>query len=183
MFMSASKRFVWPSCVHRFNGKYVGAYRIRPPWRRGCMFDGSDMLGVIISFSLTSGRMRYAPTPVRLKTMLYWVMGLFRFRSFEGVCDTPLHLFVYCHGQIQLIITPVRLNFGLITSWQNRQNGRDDADSGHTKPSKRSWRRWLGSHKTLKTIATMLTRVTQNRRNDRDDEIVFTYFNKCNRDG
>ena len=33
------------------------------------------------------------------------------------------------------------------------------------------------------TIVTMLTRVTQNRRNGCDDEIVFTFFNECNRDG
>ena len=48
---------------------------------------------VMIPFSPTSGRMRYAPTPVRLIFGIGWVAGWFRFRSFEGVCDTPLHMF------------------------------------------------------------------------------------------
>ena len=68
---------------------------------------------VMISFSLTSGRMRYAPTPVRLIFGFYWIGGWIRFRSREGVCDTPLHLFDYCRGQIQLIIIPVRLLSGM----------------------------------------------------------------------
>ena len=46
----------------------VGAYRIHPPWRRGCMFDEGVLFAVIISFSPIWGRMRYAPTHVRLKT-------------------------------------------------------------------------------------------------------------------
>ena len=95
--MSASKRFVWPSCVHRFNGKSVGAYRIRPSWRRCCMFDGGILFIVIVPFSLTWGRMRYAPTPVRLISGIDWVGGWFRFRPREGVCDTPLHLFDWKH--------------------------------------------------------------------------------------
>ena len=37
--------------------------------------------------------MRYAPTPVRLRFGLDWGMGELRFRSLQGVCDTPLHLF------------------------------------------------------------------------------------------
>ena len=37
--------------------------------------------------------MRYAPTPVRLKSGLDWGMGGLRFRPHQGVCDTPLHLF------------------------------------------------------------------------------------------
>ena len=44
-------------------------------------------------FRPCGGRMRYAPTLVRLKTMLDWVGCWFHFRSREGVCDTPLHLF------------------------------------------------------------------------------------------
>ena len=93
MFMSASKRFAWPSCYHQINGKSVGAYRIRPSHWRKSMFDGIVLLDVIVSFPLTWGRMRYAPTPVRLKFGLVRVMGEFRFRSHQGVCDTPLHLF------------------------------------------------------------------------------------------
>ena len=38
-----------------------------------------------------------------------WWATLFHFRSREGVCDTPLHLFIYCRGKMRLIITPVRL--------------------------------------------------------------------------
>ena len=37
--------------------------------------------------------MRYAPTLVRLKSWVYWIGGGFRFRSLQGVCDTPLHMF------------------------------------------------------------------------------------------
>ena len=33
--------------------------------------------------------MRYAPTPVRLNFGLCWGMGELRFRSHQGVCDTP----------------------------------------------------------------------------------------------
>ena len=51
------------------------------------------MLGNIIPFPLTSGRMRYAPTPVRLIFGIYRFACRFRFRSFEGVCDSPLHMF------------------------------------------------------------------------------------------
>ena len=38
--------------------------------------------------------MRYAPTPVRLISGVDWVMHWFHFRSHQGVCDTPLHMFV-----------------------------------------------------------------------------------------
>ena len=44
------------------------------------------------SFPPTSGRMRYAPTLVLLKSGLDWGMGEPRLRSYQGVCDTPLHL-------------------------------------------------------------------------------------------
>ena len=66
------------------------------------MFDDDVMLGVIISVSLTSGRMRYAPTPVRLYFGIDWVVCWFRFRSFEGVCDTPLHMFGCILGLVGL---------------------------------------------------------------------------------
>ena len=55
------------------NGKYVGAYRIRPSRRRTRSFNDGIMFAVNISFPLTSGRMRYAPTLVRLKSGLHWV--------------------------------------------------------------------------------------------------------------
>ena len=37
--------------------------------------------------------MRYAPTLVRLKSVLDWGWVSFVFCSLQGVCDTPLHLF------------------------------------------------------------------------------------------
>ena len=51
------------------------------------------MMVVGYATSPTSGRMRYAPTLVRLISWVWWIGDLFRFRSFQGVCDTPLHLF------------------------------------------------------------------------------------------
>ena len=62
---------VQSSCHPCNNRTCVGAYRIRPPWRGCCIFDGGILFVVIISFSLTSGRMRYAPTPVRWKLNAY----------------------------------------------------------------------------------------------------------------
>ena len=59
--------------VHYIERKCVGAYRIRPPWRRTRSFNDGIMFAANISFPLTSGRMRYAPTPVRLKSWLHWV--------------------------------------------------------------------------------------------------------------
>ena len=55
--------------------------------------DDGDVFAAIVSFSPTSGRMRYAPTLVRLKSGLDWGMGELRFRPHQGVCDTPQHLF------------------------------------------------------------------------------------------
>ena len=55
--------------------------------------DDGDVFAAIVSFSPTSGRMQYAPTPVRLKSGLDWGMGGLRLRSLQGVCDTHLHLF------------------------------------------------------------------------------------------
>ena len=48
-----------------FQRKGVGAYRIRPPWRQEYINHWSG-LAIFVACSLTSGRMRYAPTPVRL---------------------------------------------------------------------------------------------------------------------
>ena len=46
--------------------------------------------------------MRYAPTPVRLNFGLCWFARWFRFRSREGVCDTPLHLFDFFTGNMMV---------------------------------------------------------------------------------
>ena len=46
--------------------------------------------------------MRYAPTLVRLISWVWWIGGLFRFRSFQGVCDTPLRLFGVYLGYVGL---------------------------------------------------------------------------------
>ena len=47
--MLPSIRFVWPSCCDCFERTGVGAYRIRPPWRRKSMFDGGDVFVVFMS--------------------------------------------------------------------------------------------------------------------------------------
>ena len=94
-----------------FISAHVRAYAIRP---YTCSIEfWAVLVCVLIPFSPTSGRMRYAPTHVRLYFGFDWVAGWFRFRSHQGVCDTPLHLFVYYRGQIQLIIIPVRLLSGM----------------------------------------------------------------------
>ena len=59
--------------VHYIERKCVGAQGIRPPRRRTCPFNDGIMFAANISFPLTSGRMRYAPTPARLKSGLHWV--------------------------------------------------------------------------------------------------------------
>ena len=69
-FMLPSSRFVRGCCRPCFKPKTVGAYRIRPSWRGKCTSNDGVMLGDIVSFSPTSGRMRYAPTPVRLLSWL-----------------------------------------------------------------------------------------------------------------
>ena len=84
---------VQPSRYQPINRKHVEAYHIRPQHGRNCMLNDDDVFVVIISFSPTSGRMQYAPTPVRLKSGLDWGMGGLRLRSLQGVCNTPLHLF------------------------------------------------------------------------------------------
>ena len=89
---------------------HIRAYAIRP---YTCSIVFWDILVcALVSFPPTPGRMRYAPTPVRLIFCLYWFACWFRFRSHQGVCDMPLHLFDYYRGQIQLIIIPVRLISG-----------------------------------------------------------------------
>ena len=191
-----NKRF--RSFIHYIERKCVGAYRIRPSRRRTCPFNDGIMFAANISFPLTSGRMRYAPTPVRLKSGLHWVkiqsqidrfnhrviiesngkyVGAYRIRPprrgkstwNECVMFVVIISYSLTWGRMRYAPTPVRCFLGLTSSWQNRRNGCDDADSGYTKPSKRLRRCWLGSHKTLKTIVTTLTRVTQNPQNDRDD--------------
>ena len=47
--------------------------------------------------------MRYAPTPVRLNSLLDWVVRWFRFRPREGVCDTPLHFLADCVGWLVVV--------------------------------------------------------------------------------
>ena len=94
-----------------FNFAHIRAYAIRP---YTCSIDFGYLWGcVMIPFSPTSGRMRYAPTLVRLNFGICWFACLFHIRPLQGVCDTPLHLFVYCRGWIWFIITHVRWIFGL----------------------------------------------------------------------
>ena len=44
--------------VHYIERKCVGAYRIRPPWRRTCPFNDGIMFAAIISFSPSRRRTR-----------------------------------------------------------------------------------------------------------------------------
>ena len=84
---------------------HLRAYAIRP---YTCSIDFWGVLGgMFVSFPPTSGRMRYAPTLVRLKSRLYWDMCWFHFRSFQGVCDTPLHLFGWNRGYIGVCVGSV----------------------------------------------------------------------------
>ena len=48
-----------------------------------------------VHLRLHGGRMRYAPTPVRMIRGYHdgWTTSIFA--AMEGVCDTPLHLFVW----------------------------------------------------------------------------------------
>ena len=124
---------------------------------------------VLVSFSPTSGRMRYAPTPVCLLSWPNTINHYPRSIVFWWLLVCVLVSFSPTSGRMRYAPTHVRLKTIQTTSWQNRQINRDDTDSGHTKPSKRLRRCWLGSHKTLETVATTLIRVTQNRRNDRYD--------------
>ena len=127
------------------------------------------MFAAIVSFSPTWGRMRYAPTPVRLLSWPNTINHYPRSIVFWGLIGFWMVSFSLTSGRMRYAPTHVRLKTNQTTSWQNRQINRDDTDSGHTKPPNQSWRYWLGSHKTVETIATILTRVTQNRRNGCDD--------------
>ena len=116
-FMAAGRPKQFP--FHKtFQRKGVGAYRIRPPWRQEYINHWSG-LAIFFACSPTSGRMRYAPTLVRLIvgrggdfrcafahvrayairpytcSLNRWAGRRFslRVRSRQGVCDTPLHLF------------------------------------------------------------------------------------------
>ena len=88
---TAAKKHIKRMChVRRYHfiSAHMRAYAIRP---YTCSVKNDGVLGgVLVSSSPTSGRMRYAPTLVRLKSWVCWGMGWFRFRSFQGVCDTPL---------------------------------------------------------------------------------------------
>ena len=78
------------------------AYAIRP---YTCSIEFLAMLVcVLVSFSLAWGHMRYAPTPVRLNSCRCWFVCLFLFRPYEGVCDTPLHLFDWISGDVSLCV-------------------------------------------------------------------------------
>ena len=102
---------VWPLYYPWNNRTGVGAYRIRPSWRGRCMFDGVVSFAVIVSYSLFSGRMRYAPTVVRWYSWVCWIVGWLRFRSFEGVCDTPLHMFDWFLGYVGLGVGSIFAHF------------------------------------------------------------------------
>ena len=115
-FMLPSSRFVRGCCRPCFKTKTVGAYRIRPPWRGKCTSNDGVMLGDIVSFSPTSGRMRYAPTLVRL---LSWPNTINHYHcsiEFWAVLVCVSVSFSLTSGRMRYAPTPVRLISGLITS-------------------------------------------------------------------
>ena len=145
---------VQPSRHQPINRKHVEAYHIRPQHGRNYMLNDDDVFVVIISFSPTSGRMQYAPTPVRL------ISGLTSsWQNRRNGCDDadsghtkPSKRLRRCWlGSHK---TPETVATMLTRVTQNPRNSCDDAYSGHTKPPKRLRRCWLGSHKTLETVAT-----------------------------
>ena len=81
---------------------HMRAYAIRP---YTCSIEFLAMLVcVLVSFSLAWGRMRYAPTPVQLNFWRCWFACWFHFRSHEGICDTPLHLFDWIPVDVGLCV-------------------------------------------------------------------------------
>ena len=106
--------------------KCVGAYRIRPSRRRKSTSNECVMFVVIISFSPTWGRMRYAPTHVRLN------FGLTSsWQNRRNGCDDAdtghtkpskrsWRCWLGSHKTLKTIVTT------LTRVTQNRRNGRDD---------------------------------------------------------
>ena len=112
--MAGMLHIIRPSYYPCIDRTGVGAYRIRPPWRRGCMFDGGILFAVIISFSLTSGRMRYAPTPVRLLSWLNTINHYHCSIEFWDILCVAFVPFPPTSGRMRYAPTPVRL-----LSWLN----------------------------------------------------------------
>ena len=181
--MLPSIRFVWPSCCDCFERTGVGAYRIRPPWRGSCMFDGGDVF--VASMSNHPVQASCHPWNDRKCVGAYRIRPPWRGKctSNDDVMLGNIISFPLIWGRMRYAPTHVPLWSRLNTVYNYPCSMDFWADNIMTKPPKRLRRCWLGSHKTLKTVATTLTRVTQNRRNGCDDGIVFTFFNECSRDG
>ena len=158
-----------PSTSHQIHPNHIRTNRIRHSWQGRCMFAGSVLLGVIISFSII--QVSCYPCNKRKCVGAYRIRPS-RWRGCMLNDDVMLGVIVsfsLTSGRMRYAPTHVRL-----LSWSNTINHYTCsvefwADNIMTKPSKRSWRCWLGSHKTVKTIATTLTRVTQNPQNGCDD--------------
>ena len=113
-FMLPSSRFVRGCCRPCFKTKTVGAYRIRPPWRGKCTSNDGVMLGDIVSFSPTSGRMRYAPTPVRLIT---WLNMVYIYTcSIIVVAEYGLHLLLFDANRLCLPTKKSGQHTGVMTA-------------------------------------------------------------------
>ena len=94
-------------CVHTVcqinsvNCKAVGAYRIRPPWRRKWMFDGGNVFAAIVFIFAHLRAYAIRPYTCSINNVLVvYSPQSFRFRSHQGVCDTPLRLFDEKHRSI-----------------------------------------------------------------------------------
>ena len=70
------------------NGKYVGAYRIRPPRQRTCPFNDGIMFAAIISFSPSRRRTRSLNDDVLFAALV------FIFAHVEGVCPCAPTIFL-----------------------------------------------------------------------------------------
>ena len=112
-------------CVHTVcqinsvNCKAVGAYRIRPPWRRKWMFDGDNVFAAIVSFSLIWGRMRYAPTLVRSITCWWFIRrNHFVFAHIRAYAIRPYGCSMKNIGQFIAKIVLLRWFSQIIMDWQ-----------------------------------------------------------------
>ena len=101
--------------VRRYHSVFahIRAYAIRP---YTCSFKNDALLGyALIPFPLTSGRMRYAPTPVRLLTWLNTVNHYTCSIKNDALLGDGLFPFSPTSGRMRYAPTVVRLFLGLNT--------------------------------------------------------------------
>ena len=103
------------------------------------------------------------------RTMEMYSPPSFRFRSHQGVCDTPLHLFGWNLGVDGSYVSCV---FAHIRAYAIRPytcSIEIEANYIATKPSNELQRCWYGSHKTIKWTHSALIRMWQNPQTICDD--------------